>query len=286
MIPDRMKAAIMRAMSKNRDERQADVNAFFQELNGASAGPVQNQFAAGSTGTAAMAAVPAAFEPAGHSGTVAGNIAMPAPQPQYGAPPPVQALPTQAPYSAPAKSGGGKGPLVALAAVVGIGVIVGLVFAIKAATKKTDDDPGALTGLNSGAAAPATIAPLPPDSSNPIPADSTAIDGGHVAKVGPTTAGATTPASTAKGPQGEEACQESAKQARQGNIEAAVGLYHACQNGGRSAPAAKSAIEQNAGPAARRKKFNGDCVGARRIAASAQSIGAAGTAPTEAASCK
>jgi hypothetical protein len=89
-----------------------------------------------------------------------------------------------------------------------------------------------------------------------------------------------------KGPQGEEACQKSASLARSGAIEAAVGLYRACQNGGKSVSVAHAAIQQNAGPAARQARFRGDCAAAKRIASAAASIGAAGSSQQEAAQCK
>jgi len=74
--------------------------------------------------------------------------------------------------------------------------------------------------------------------------------------------------------------------ANNGAIEQAVALYHACQKGGQTAGLAKSAIQRNAGPAAQQARFRHDCARARSIASSAASIGAAGTAQSEASQCK
>jgi hypothetical protein len=91
---------------------------------------------------------------------------------------------------------------------------------------------------------------------------------------------------SAKGPQGEEACKKSRDAAQSDQIEAAVNLYRACQNGGQTAPLAHRTIQQNAGPSAQRARFRHDCRRAKSIADAASSINAAGSSQSEAAQCK
>lgn len=293
MIPEPMKRAIMRSLGKNRDERQPTAAAFFEELSGAAAGapmPVAAAAATG-TGTAQMAAPPPElFQQGAPVYTPQPQMAPPmvAPaQPQYPAP-------MAQPQTRPASGGGGKGLIIAIGALVGIGAIVGIVLIARALTKSpSDDDPTVLTGTLGSSTGITEVQPLPTGSDTAAPT-TTATAEADAGAAGTATAKNTAPPATttttkppeSKGPQGEEACQKSANLARAQAIEAAVAMYKACQNGGKSVNVAKSAIQQNAGPAAKAARFRNDCPAAKRIAASAASIGAAGSSQQEAAQCK
>jgi serine/threonine-protein kinase len=295
-IPPQMKAAILRALAKNREERQASVKQFVEELSGAApvaAAPAPTAPRAQS-GTAQMAAPPPdafqmaapvqqgqgmtpahGFAGAPHQpGPTANEMVVPV-QPAYVPPPPAPG--TQS------SGGSSKGLIIALVAVLAIGLIAGIVGVIKHFSKPSDD-PGTLGPLGSSTGE-TVIAPIA-SGSDPVASAATTATA-TVRPPPPTaTATATSTAPPKGGPQGEEACQKSAQAARNHQIEAAVNLYHGCKNGGQSVGNAHSAISSNAGPSAREARMRGDCKAAKRIAQQAQSIGAAGGAPAEAAQCK
>ncbi len=292
MIPEHMKRTIMRALAKNRDERQPTAMAFFEELSGAAAGapmPVATPSAPG-TGTAQMEAPPPElFQQAAAAQAYAPQ------QPMAPMAPPM-AAPAAAPYGAPiqppparASGGGNKGIIIGIGALVGVGAIVGVVLVARALTKSSStDDAPVLTAPLGSSTGVTVLNPLAGGSDTAAPT-TTAVDADAQAEPGKTaTAKTATTAKPpeAKGPTGEEACQKSANLARSGAIEAAVGLYRACQNGGSSVGVAKATIQSNAGPAAKQARFRGDCAAAKRIASAAASIGAAGSSQQEAAQCK
>ena len=269
-IPESMKRAIMRALAKNRDDRQPTIMAFYDDLS-AAAGP------AAVAGTAAMLAVPqpgAAYPGPAMAPMQGAPLAQP---PVYGAPP---MAPPQ-PYAQASGGGGGKGLFIAIGGFVALGAIVGVVFLARALTKRSSGEEDGTLGATLGSATGVTellpveagAAPDSPDAGTKTVPTKTA-----------TTASSTPP--DTKGPAGEEACRQSANMARNGQIEAAVGLYHACEKGGSSMSVAKAAIAQYAGPAATKAGFNHDCAKAKRIASAAASIGAAGTSQNEASKCK
>ncbi|HQK19872.1 MAG TPA: protein kinase, partial [Polyangiaceae bacterium] len=167
LIPDAMKRAIMRALSKNRDERQSDVMAFFEELSG---GGAQQSFVTpgdasiGTSGTAAMAAPPPGILQAP---VAVAPVAM---APNYVHPPPTaneMVMPVPAPAYSPAptaKSGGGgvKGILLAVVGLLFVGGIIGAVLIVRSLSANNDDGPDSLNlGLPS-ATTMTQIAPLDP----------------------------------------------------------------------------------------------------------------------------
>lgn len=288
MIPDAMKRAIMRALAKNREERQPDVMAFFEDLAGngsvQAANMVAGNAAIGTSGTAAMAAPPPGFLQTPHQAApgyvhpppTANEMVMPVPAPAYGAPP------------APAKSGGGaKGILIGIVGLLFVGGIVGAVLVVRGMSSNGDDGPDTLNlGLPS-ATGVTEIAPLvsapPPDTTAEAPDAAAAAT--TTTTPTKTAAPATTTAPTKK-VEGEAACQRAIQLAGQQQIEAAVAMYHACQKGGSSVGLAKQRIQSNARPAAEFAKRRGDCNRARSIANAAKSIGADGGSSSVAASCK
>jgi len=293
VIPGNMKAAIMRALSKDREQRQDSVKQFLAELEHGAGAPVPVSFPGNPPGTASGTAMMAAPPP---------DLLQAAPSvtPSYGGHVPVptandMVIPVQAvpPPPVPARSSGGssnKGIIVALIAVLGLGVVGGIVaLVVKLGSSSGPDEgpislppPASVTVDTSSSAAP------PPDTVATVTATATVTTPVATTKVASTatpTATATTTAAKG-GPTGQEACDKSVQAANNGAIEQAVALYHACQKGGQTAGLAKSAIQRNAGPAAQQARFRHDCARARSIASSAASIGAAGTAQAEASQCK
>ncbi len=291
MIPDAMKRAIMRALSKEPEERQANVMLFYEELAGneANAAPVASAPRASHTGTAAMAAPPP-------------GLLQDAP-PAYGPPPgmasassgPVptandMVVPVQASAYTPSrekKSGAGtKLAIIAVIVLMFAGGIGGIIFAVRSIS--TDDENEDKDRIDLGlpsATGVAEIAPVvsaTPDESAPPnePVEAAAPD----AAVAVTVTAAPVP--TQKKPQGEAACQKSIQLANNGAIEAAVAMYRRCQKGGSSTGRAKAMIRSKAKGAARQAKFRGDCRRARSIANAAGSIGADGGSGKVARSCK
>ncbi|MFW5739479.1 MAG: serine/threonine-protein kinase, partial [Myxococcota bacterium] len=294
MIPEPMKSAIMKALAKDRDERQPDVMSFYEEMSGSA--PATTSSPGAGTGTAAMAAPPPELLQS------SGQDAAPAygpPPGQPGGPVPTaneMVMPVQAAPPPPKSGGGAKGILIAVAALVLIGGIAGVVLFARSLSSGGDEDNDTVdVGLPS-ATGVTEIAPIA-SAGGDDNGDEHAEDGDAAAPADTETAAATTakpppPATTTKKPptknklEGEPACQRSIQLARQGAIEAAVGMYRACQKGGSSVALAKTTIRSNAKSAAQSAKFRGDCRRAKSIAAAARSIGADGGSSAVANSCK
>ena len=285
MIPEPMKAGIMRALSKNREERQSDVMAFYAEL---SAAPVAAPAMA--AGTAAMAAPPPGLLQAAPQPGAPYN-----PGPQHGPAPTANEMivPVQTPYASPPKKSGGGLKFAILGGVgfVLLVAVVGIVLVVRNLKSTTDDDNLSLGGLPS-ATGVTEIAPVTsvggPSTPSEDASDAAVAD---AAKTAPPPVATKPPTPDKpppkKGPTGEEACKKSIQLARQQAIEAAVGMYNACRSGGgSSAGLAHSTIKSNARGAAQSASFNHDCAKAKRIAAAASSIGADGGSSAMAASCK
>jgi serine/threonine-protein kinase len=290
MIPEPMKTAIMRSLSKNREERQPDVMAFYNELS-ATAPAAYAGGGVAATGTAAMAAPPPGFLQAAAPAAAYGPV------PQQAGPAPTAAemfVPVQAQFAPPPKKSGG-GLKFALLGVVGLVLlvgVVGVVMVVRNIGGTTDDDNLSLGGLPS-ATGVTEIAPVASAGGPATPSgiDASAADAAKTATTA--TVVATRPPNTVekpppkKGPTGEEACKKSIQLARQQAIEAAVSLYNACRSGGgSSAGLAHSTIRSNAGRAAQSATYLHDCAAAKRIASAAGSIGADGGSGAIASSCK
>ncbi len=164
-LPEHMRVAIMKALSKNREERQHSVREFFQELSAGARMTVEREAGGtdagvGSAATAAMEAVP------DFSAGVARTAAMPGVSPEMlgtGAPvhgPPPDVAVAAAPGSLP-KKGSRKGLLIGLA---GLGAVVGLILLIVLLRPTTDAEETALGNIqqvsSSAGAEVETIAPL------------------------------------------------------------------------------------------------------------------------------
>jgi len=299
-VPPKMKAAVMRALSKDKTQRQQTVREYFddftaggQRLSAIGMAP-RTSMPDGATpsGTAMMQARPSggsqtqvgeplfmgAQQPAGRTMMDSGNSSnpgyAPAPQgypssPAMPAQPPVptgsgQAYP--APVSAPDKKGGNTGVIIgvgALLAVVGLIVVVVLVKkGGRAGAEGADAGMIALPG--SGTAVVALDGPPDGGAAEPGSTDAGTKTGGVVMTGG---VGTGAPKVPAIDPKADAACGRAAGLAAGDNVSLAVNAFRTCDGPGKVA--ARVAIDK----AAQRAASKG-CPGLHDAQAAA-SIGAA-----------
>ena len=296
-VPPKMKAAVMRALSKDKTQRQQTVREFFedftaggQRLSSIGMAP-RTSFpdGAASGGTAMMpAARPAgggqtqlgepAFmgqqQPAGRTMIESANPSNPGyPPAQQGYPPnpgaPQQApVPTgggqayPAPMSAPTKPSGGAGVIIGglVAVVAVIAIVVVVVVLKKPGTTAEDGDAGIIALPASGTAVVASDAVDAGGATGPADAGVKVVN-----NVAPT--GTTTVKVPAIDPKAEAECKSAEGLASGGNVAPAVNHFRNCDGPGKVA--ARVAIDQ----AAQRAAAKG--CGGLHDAQAAASIGAA-----------
>jgi eukaryotic-like serine/threonine-protein kinase len=269
-IPAGLRGAVMRALSKDRDQRHASAREFFDELSGGGRITVEGSpppQQAG-TGTAAMGAVPDFGRP--------GTAPSPIYAPRAGAPTPPAAvanIPHPVGAHRPAK-GGGKGLLIGLG-VVGAGLLATMAVIAARSMGSPDDEPTLTLGATtdtatptaSTAAAPATFAPLetPPPDPAPLPTPSET----------PTPPTATTkPAGTAPKPPAAGGCDACVSAASSGNYASAARAYSSCSDAGKKKDC-QTAVKRNAAKAAKDAAELGQCDKANAIIAAAGQMDAA-----------
>ena len=268
-IPTGLRAAVMRALAKDREQRYPSARDFFDELSGGGritveGGPPPQHVA---TGTAAMGAAPDFGAPA-----------MTAPGPMYspraGAPTPPAAvanIPPTVGGHRPAK-GGGKGLLIGLG-VLGAGLLAAMAV-IAARSMRPDDEPAMVLGATTettttptvAAAPPTTFAPLetpPPDPTPPAATEAPAPP-----KTPPKT---TTGTATAPKPGG--GCDACLSAAAAGNYPSAARAYSSCTDEGKKKDC-KQAVGRTAAGAAKEAARLGQCKQVDAIIAAATAMGA------------
>jgi len=272
-IPDGMRKAILRALSKHKEDRQATAREFFAELSDGGRMTVESHpDVGGASGTAAMAQVP---DFAG-----AASPMMMAPPMAVGA----SALVPPSPMTGgrPHKSGG-SGLVIGLGAV---GAILLVSIAVLAArSMKKDDAPitplgqegVAGGGVAIGAGPEKTIEPLVPTASTP-PVAALPAAGGSPAVPPVETGKAVTPATGSKPAplSGAKACDACIAAASAGNVSGAASNFSRCDDAAKKA-ACTSAAKNSAPSAAKAAALNGNCAAAKAIMAAAQAIGASST---------
>ena len=297
-VPPKMKAAVMRALAKDKTQRQQSVREFFedftaggQRLSSIGMAPRTSFPDSGGGASGGTAMMPAA-RPAGGAQTQvgepifvgqqqpAGRTMMDSANPANAGYPPAQqgypsnpGMPAQppfptgggqaypAPMSAPSKPSGGAGVIIgAIAAVVAvIAVVVVVVVLKKPSTTAEDADGGVIALPASGTAVVAS------DASDAGVATGPADAGVKVVNNVPTTG--TTPVKVPGiDPKAEAECRSAAGLAAGGNVVLAVSRYRNCD--GAEKVAARVAIDQ----AAQRAASKG--CGGLRDAQAAASIGA------------
>ncbi|HEY3500735.1 MAG TPA: serine/threonine-protein kinase [Polyangiaceae bacterium] len=295
-IPSGMRDAIMKSLSKNREQRQASARDFFAEVSGGGrmtvTGDGTNPSASGHSDTAAMpqapdfSGPPPEFPSGPGAGARPGGAAPTAPAfaapPAYHAPGTGPAVVAHVPPPpAPAGKGGGKGLVLGL---VTVGVLLLAAIAVVAARSlKKDDDVGPIVIQPSTATGPAaTFAPLP--TANPTDTATPAASGS--ADTSPTstptsptstpTSKSTAPTPATSGsakPAGGDACDACIAAAAGGNITTASARARSCTD-----PAKKSRcvedIKRAAPSAAKTAALNTNCAQAKAIIAAAKAAGA------------
>ena len=171
-VPEHLRLAIMKALSKDREHRQATVRELFQELSDGERMTVERPAAfAAEVGSAATAAMPVA--PAFSPGGVAPTAAMPhVPAAGLGSPPPsggaligaahpIGAVPAvAAPMPSTAKPRSGKGLVIGLVALAGVVGVVMLVVLLKSSKPEEEYVLGGPLGGEATSSAQASIAPI------------------------------------------------------------------------------------------------------------------------------
>jgi serine/threonine-protein kinase len=281
-IPESMRKAILRALSKNKDDREPTAREYFAELSDGGRMTVESHpDVGGSTGTAAMEQVP--------------DFAAPMPAPVMMNPPNLGGgVPVAAGFPPPPmtsgranKSGGGKGLIIGLAAVGGILLISIAVLAARSLGGGHEDAPVApLTVAATPTTPPETIKPIAEAPQTPPPtASSPPTSGEALPPVAPVqqgsnssttsnTGGSTKQPTTTKPPAtAAGACDACIAAASSGNASAAAANFSRCDDAAKKAQCT-AAARNNAPNAAKSAALNGNCGLAKAILAGAQAMGA------------
>ena len=284
-VPSNMRAAILRSLSKDRDQRQSDVKEFLTEL---SQGPVEPAAATapGYEPTAAMPAAPDMLQQASAAAATPGPAGMP--------PAVAPAVAPHLPAAPPRSSGGsGKGLLIGLGALGAVLLIA--IVVVAARSIKPDDEQEALTNpfTADAASGPVTVAPVvdppaAPTEESPTteptaeaPPEKVAGGSKAPAKSPPKTEPKQDPPKqdppkqdppkTSGGDSG--ACESCISAARSGQIQAAASAFNRCSDASLKSKCSSMAGSQ-AAVAARRAAFSGNCSQANAIVAAATAMGA------------
>jgi serine/threonine-protein kinase len=288
-IPDAMRRAIMRALTKDKNDRQASAREFYAELSGGGGITVEDPPvqvagpAPGQPSTAAMAAVPDfGAAPAYNAPMQAGPMHPPAPAyapPVYAPPPP--------PVPQTGRSGG-SGLVFALVGVAGVLLVAIVVAAVLTLRTKDEPEQVLINPFESASAGATTLPPLASDVPI-VPAPSVAastapLDTVATAKPKPGTP-TPTPSSGSTGtkptptPAGN-ACELCVSAARAGDATGAARYYNQCSDAAQKARCTRD-VRGPARDAAERAALNADCNRAKAIAAAAGAMGAAIPVPAK-----
>ncbi len=285
-LPEGMRKAILKGLSKEREQRPASAREFFSELSDGGrmtveANPAETA-AAARTGTASMDAVPAFTSGPGQVAPFMGHApAHPAPTPMA-----VSANPVP---PAPARGGGGGGGKGLIFGLVGVGAVLlgAIVILVVRSNKPHNDDlpPIAIDTAPTAAAtqAPVEIKPLdtpPADAAPAVGGTPSTASGGSSATVAEAGKPATTATSKATGtgttapPKGDpcDACMAAASSGNASGVNSALGR---CSDAGKQAQC-KATLGRTAVGAVKAAAMNGQCDRAKSIAAAAAAAGVKG----------
>lgn len=272
-VNDHMRKAILRALSKNRDERHETAKDFYADLShggGITVAEDPPREKLQVQGTAAMAAAPdfgavaaAPISPPQHA--MAPMAPMAAPMAPVHVPP--------APTAARGGGGGGKGLIFGLVGVGGLLLLAIVVVAVKS-MKKDDGGDQPLTNPFGSSSGATTVGPVDTGTAN--------TGGGEPTATGvPSTAPqpSVKPTTTTTGTGGKpvidpaKACDACIAAAQGGNIGGASAAYSKCTDAGKKSQC--SGIARGKAPgAARAAALNGKCPQAKGTIAAAKSMGA------------
>jgi tRNA A-37 threonylcarbamoyl transferase component Bud32 len=292
-LPDGMRKAILRGLSKEREQRPSTAREFFTELSDGGrmtveANPAETA-AAARTGTAAMDAVPAFAASAAQAaayGPPPAHPAHPAPTPMaHAAAAPIPPAPAR---GSAGGSGGGKGLIFGL---VGVGaVLLGAILILVVRSNKPQNDdlpPIPINTTPSGTAAstgPVEIKPLEtPPPELPVATGGSASPSGGGTSATPaetgkpaTTPGTGKPAGTPPAPKGDpcDACQAAAASGNASGVNASLSR---CTDAGKQAQC-KALLGRTAVGAVKQAALNGQCDRAKALVAAADAAGVKGAA--------
>jgi tRNA A-37 threonylcarbamoyl transferase component Bud32 len=292
-LPDGMRKAILRGLSKEREQRPSTAREFFTELSDGGrmtveANPAETA-AAARTGTAAMDAVPAFAASAAQAaayGPPPAHPAHPAPTPMaHAAAAPIPPAPAR---GSAGGSGGGKGLIFGL---VGVGaVLLGAILILVVRSNKPQNDdlpPIPINTTPSGTAAstgPVEIKPLEtPPPELPVATGGSASPSGGGTSATPaetgkpaTTPGTGKPAGTPPASKGDpcDACQAAAASGNASGVNASLSR---CTDAGKQAQC-KALLGRTAVGAVKQAALNGQCDRAKALVAAADAAGVKGAA--------
>ena len=283
-LPDGMRKAILRGLSKEREQRPNTAREFFSELSDGSrmtveANPAETA-AAARTGTAAMEAVPAFAASPAHAAPYSPPMgAHPAPTPMA-----VASVPT-APARGGGGGGGGKGLIFGL---VGVGaVLLGaiLILVVRSNKPQNTDLPPIPIPTVAATSATGKVQELPPD---PIPTETPPAAGGSTASgtggtpavpEGKPAAGGSAgkPVSTTPTPPKGDPCDACMAAASSGNASGVNASLSRCTDAAKQA-ACKATLGRTAVGAVTAAARNGQCDRAKALVAAADAAGVKGAA--------
>jgi serine/threonine-protein kinase len=284
-IPPGMKQAILKALSKDREQRQASAREFYSDLSGGGRMTVTGDApgaGAQHTDTAAMPMPPDFSQPAPNfpgSGPMLGGP--PRGQVAATAPAVVAALPPPPPVAP--KSGGSKGLVIGLG-VVGVGLLSAMgVLAMRSGKSNAGDAqtlsiPTATPATSDTAAfAPLATSPTPSATTAPTTSAASTLTTRPTSPSSPSTARpatTTTATATAKPAQpAVDACEACESAARSGNLSVAIQHLDKC-NDQTKRRECLSHIKNNAPATAENAANSGNCGLARTIEEMASGVGA------------
>src|SRR6478609_5582463 len=278
-IPENMRKAILRALSKNKEDREPSAREYFTELSDGGRVTVESHpDIGGATGTAAMAQVPDFAPP------VAPVMMNP---PHISGPGPVGFPPPPMTSGRGNKSGGGKGLLIGLGAVAAVLLVSIAVLAARSLGAKKNADADIIpldqgtarsgSGAGIGSTAPVvTLDPIMPPTPSVPPVASTEAPVGTLPPVEPVktatpTGGVSKPAPAPVS--GAKACDACIAAASNGQASAAAANFSRCDDAAKKAQCGQAA-RNKAPAAAKQAALNGNCAAAKAIIAGAQAMGA------------
>ena len=284
-IPGGMRHAILKGLSKDRDQRPSTARDFFSELSDGGRMTVETNpaetAAAARTGTAAMDAVPAFAAGPALGAPHAGHAHSRTPMAVAAAPVP--------PGPTRSGGGGGKGLIFGL---VGVGAVLlgAILILVVRSNKPSNDDlpPLALPTAASGGSSSQGTTTIQPLDDKAAP-DSTATSAGNPASGGGSAGSSTSkPATPATGatkptagsttgtppPKGDP-CDACKAAAAGGNASGVVSALSRCTDEGKKAEC-KAILQRQAPSAVKHAALNGQCDRAKQLAAAAAAAGVKG----------
>lgn len=283
-IPEGMRRAILKGLSKDRDQRESSAREFFTDLSDGGrmtveANPAETA-AAARTGTAAMEAVPGFVASPGPGGPMMSSPHL-APTPMAVAAAPIP----RAPERTQGGGGSGKGLIFGLVGVAA--VLLGAIAIVLMKGSKSDNTDLPPIAVNTAppstaAAGPAEIKPLDPVPADPVPTTDPAPGSGGTAATAPeptkpAAGGTTKPTTTTPKPPAGDPCDACKAAAASGNASGVQASLSRCTDAGKQAEC-KSTLSRTAVGAVQAAARNGQCDRAKALASAAEAAGVKGAA--------